>query len=497
MLRRLAGWIFPDPRRAGVVLKLAAPVMAAMLTQTFINLFDTILIGFLPKEYSISGQAGLGYSVILHWLIGGFVGAISVGTQAMAARRLGEGDKEGAGRVVFNSALIALVAGTAVTVLAATFTRPLFRLLTSNEQVLAQGVPYCRARFFGILAMVGTLSFKSFFDGLGKTHYHLITAIVMNVINAVLAWGLVFGKLGLPRMNVQGAGVAATIASYFGLALMVGWALREKYRREYKIFRWSNFDLGIAGRIARLSVPSGVATVVAMAGFLVFFVWVGMIDREIADDAGRTLEAASLKWLHAVVPYGISHDSFLELLRSRAPVFEAATKVIIDILSISFMSCMGLGTATATLVSQNMGRRLPGESEAFAWTSVRIAAWFTGILGLIAVVFPDAYMGLFTHDHEVVEAGRFPLQLVGSIEFMLGFGMVLAQALFGAGNTMFVAVAELALHVGCLVPLSYLLGVALDFKLVGIFAAAVVYIAGLAVVMTWKFKAGSWKHIKI
>ena len=497
MLSRLTGWIFPEPRRGRTVLKLAGPVMAAMLTQTFINLFDTILIGYLPKEYSISGQAGLGYSVILHWLIGGFVGAISVGTQAMAARRLGEGDKEGAGRVLFNSALIALIAGSAVTVLAASFTRPLFKLFTSNEQVLAQGVPYCRARFIGILAMVGTLSFKSFFDGLGKTYYHLVVAIGMNVINAVLAYAFVFGKLGAPQMNVVGAGVAATVASYFGLAFIIGWALREKYRRGFKIFRFRNFDWGTIGRILKLSVPSGVATVFVMSGFLLFFKWVGMLDQQMSADAGAGLEAVRVRWFYSVVPYGISHGAFLNLLKEQAPVFAAATKVIIDILSISFMTCMGLGTATATLVSQNLGRGLPEEAEKFAWTAVKIGAWFTGLLGVVAIMFPDFYMGLFTHDHEVVEAGRLPLRILGGAEFLLGFGMVLAQALFGAGNSRFVMVAEITLHGVCLVPLSYFLGITLDLKLVGIFLAAVIYIAGLALVMMLKFRTGSWKHIKI
>jgi len=489
--------LFPDPARSATVLKLAAPVMAAMLTQTFINLFDTIIVGYLPKEYSIAGQAGLGYSVILHWLVGGFISAISVGTQAMAARRLGEGDPHGAGKVVFNSAVIAFVAGTVVTILAVIFARPLFKLFTTNEQVLAQGVPYCRARFSAILAMVGTISFKSFFDGLGKTHYHLMTAIIMNVVNAVLAYGLVFGKLGMPQLYVYGAGVAASIASYFGLVVMAGWTLRHKYREGYRIWRTSNFDWGVVGRIVRLSLPSGVATVFVMTGFLLFFKWVGILDQRMAEEGRQGLDAARVRWMSAVVPYGLSHDSFLELLRAQAPVYGAATKVIIDILSISFMSCMGLGTATATLVSQNLGRRLPEEAAAFAWTAVKIAVLFTGLAGLVSVVFPEAFMRLFTHDHEVIEAGRLPLQIVGAGEFMLGVGMVLAQALFGAGATRFVMVAEIVLHGVCLVPLSWLLGIALDFKLVGIWVSALVYIVGLGAVMTWKFKSGDWKHIRI
>ncbi len=498
MRNRLLTFLVPEAARSRTILKLAWPIMAAMLTQTFINQFDTILIGFLPKEYSIAGQAGLGYSVLLHWMIGGFVGAIAVGTQAMTARRMGEGDRYGAGQVLFNSALVALVVGTIVTVLAVIFTRPLFRLFTQNEQVLAQGVPYCRARFVGILGMVGTLSFKSFFDGLGKTHYHLITAIIMNIINGLLAWVLVFGVGGFPAMNVLGAGVAATVASYVGMLIMVGWALRAKYRVTHHIFHIGNTDFRVMGRILRLSIPSGVATAVLMIGILVAYHWVGLLDAQSSSEIAKNgLASARVEWMRALSPFGADGTTFSSVLGTQAPIHAAATKVIFDILFLSIMACMGLGIATATLVSQNLGKGHPEESEKFAWTSVRIAAWFTGLLGLLVVIFPDQAMGVFTHDQEVVEIGRSSLRIVGAANFAIGFGLVLAQALFGAGATRFVMWVEIILHFLCLVPLSWLLALPLGLGLNGIFLAAVVYIVGLGALMTWKFRSGTWKKIQI
>lgn len=497
MFFRPPRWLFPDPKRTGTILKLALPVMGAMLVQAFINLFDTIIVGYLPREYSIAGQAGLGYTVILHWLIGGFASCIAVGTQAMTARRFGERDPHGAGRVAFNAGVLALVVGGVFTVLSVALTGPIFRLVTSNEQVLAQGIPYARARFAGVLAMVGTLAFKAFFDGLGKTHYHLAVAVVMNLVNLVLSILLVFGVGPFPRLNVLGAGVGAAVASYFGLFLMIALALRPRYRKGFRIFRWSNLDIRVAASILRLSIPSGIATVFVMTGFLLFFKWVGLMDSEVASDFRRGEESSIGAWLHAILPFSVSREAFFRVLETRPPIYEAATKVIIDILSISFLTCMGLGVATATLVSQNLGRGRPDEAEAYGWTSVRMAAWFAGTLGFIAIIAPDAIMGIFSHDPEVIEAGRTPLRVIASGEVLLGFGLVLAQALFGAGATRFVMKVEIILHTLCLVPLSYLLGVALDFKLVGLWASALLYIVALAAVMTWKFHSGSWKQIRI
>lgn len=487
----------PDAARTKTVLKLAGPVMAANLTQTLINQFDTILVGHLPKEYSIAGQAALGYSVLLHWMVGGFVGAISVGTQAMTARRLGEDNRPGAGGVLFNSIMLALMAGTLVTILAIVFTRPLFALFTSNEQVLALGVPYTQARFAGILSMVGTLSFKAFFDGLGKTHYHLMVAIGMNVVNAILAYMLVFGFWGVPGMNVVGAGIAATVASYFGLFGMLAFALKTSHRKDFNIFRASNFRWKTIGGIARLSVPSGIATVFVMTGFLLFFKWVGMLDEAVMSGPMDPIDTASIAWLGSLSGLTVDSTTFESLVNIHAPVNEAATKVIIDILFLSIMACMGLGIATATLVSQNMGRRQPEEAEKYGWTAVRIGAWFAGILGVAALIWPDAAMGIFTQDPEVVEVGRTPLRIVAAGEFAIGFGLVLAQALFGAGASRFVMKVEIVLHVGVLVPLSYVLAIPLGLKLNGIFIAAIVYVLLLAFFMTLKFRSGTWKNIRI
>ncbi len=496
------GWkslqaVVPEAARVKSIISLAGPVMAANLTQTLINQFDTVLVGHLPREYSIAGQAALGYSVLLHWMVGGFVGAISVGTQAMAARRLGENNRQGAGRVVFNAAMLALMAGSIVTVIAMIFARPLFSLFTGNEQVLALGVPYCRARFAGILPMVGTLSFKAFFDGLGKTHYHLAVAIGMNVINAVLALLLVFGVGSFEGLNVLGAGIAATASSWLGLFGMIAFAMRKVYRHDFHIFRTSNFNWDTIGGIVRLSLPSGVATVFVMTGFLLFFKWVGMLDDAMASAPMQPLDAAHMAWFAALSGIGLDPAAFGSMVPVHPPVNEAATKVIIDILFLSIMACTGLGVATATLVSQNMGRHMPEEAEKFGWASVAVGASFAGLMGLVALIWPDACMGIFTQDPEVVEVGRTPLRIVAAGGFGIGFALVLAQALFGAGASRYVMKVEIALHVGVLVPLSYALAIPAGLGLNGIFLAALAYIMLLALAMTVKFRSGSWKGIRI
>src|ERR1041384_6396156 len=85
---------------ARVILKLALPTVFAMLTQSAVNEVDIIFFSRLPCPESSNAQAALLPSLILLWMFGGSLSAISVGTQAIAARRFAERKSGDAGGVL-------------------------------------------------------------------------------------------------------------------------------------------------------------------------------------------------------------------------------------------------------------------------------------------------------------------------------------------------------------------------------------------------------------
>jgi Na+-driven multidrug efflux pump len=120
------------------------------------------------------------------------------------------------------------------------------------------------------------------------------------------------------------------------------------------------------------------------------------------------------------------------------------------------------------------------------------------VIGLFeGVIFTDAIVRLVTHSELVRQAALMPMRIMGVCTPLIAVGMILTQALFGAGNSRFVMVVELILHFTCLVPLAYILGITLNGGLVGIWSAAVVYVVLLSSAMAWKFASGDWKGIKL
>ena len=129
---------------------------------------------------------------------------------------------------------------------------------------------------------------------------------------------------------------------------------------------------------------------------------------------------------------------------------------------------------------------------------MRLGLVIFGVVGLLeGVLFTHPLLDLVTRSAAVHEAALGPLRLMGICTPLIATGMILTQALFGAGNTRFVMIVELVLHFGCLVPLAWLLGITFGFGLPGIWAAATTYVVLLTAVMVYKFRSGDWQGIRL
>jgi Na+-driven multidrug efflux pump len=281
---------------------------------------------------------------------------------------------------------------------------------------------------------------------------------------------LVFGNLGFPRLEVDGAAWAAVIASAAGALMMFLWALRRQDRLHFRVFRLSNIDAAVAKVVARLSFFSGVATLVVMTGFALFYGIVGQLDKR----------------------------------EGLAGVNTAATQAIINVTMLIFMTCIAFGTATSTLVSQSIGAKKPDLAARYGWQSVLAIVPVMGLIGLLLSSFPEPALRFFMHEDplkdelykaQVIAVAAHSLRFCGLIAPLAAGALVLTQALYGAGKSRFVMVAEGVLHFTCLVPLAYLLAVTFELGEIGCWYSTACY-AGLLFLATGiKFYAGGWKKI--
>src|SRR5450432_1696556 len=263
-------------------------------------------------------------------------------------------------------------------------------------------------------------------------------------------------------MGAPGAGLSAFLATWIGLAIMVLYAWLV--RREYQPMRLANLSLKTIWTLLKLSVPAAGATVVMMVGFGLFARTAGELDRGSVGEA----------------------------------VNSAANTDIVETLKLTFTACMAFGTATATLISQSLGRKEPDEAQKWGWASVRLGLVIFGVVGLCeGVLFTEPVVDFLSNSPAVRAAAMFPMRIMGVVTPIIAIALILSEGLFGAGSTRFVAIAQLVLVFGWLVPGAYVFGVVLHQSLNGIWIAAFGYSVLAAIVMSVKFAGGSWKKIAL
>lgn len=495
--------------RAKQILVLATPIIIAMLTQTSINIVDTIFVGKLEPSLSIPGQAALGFSLPLLWAFGGSLAAIGIGTQVMTARRFGAKKLDEAGQIMTNSAIVATLSAIVMSVVAWFVLPSAFGFLTGNEAVIDVGIPYAKLRILGIVSLVVTTAFKGFFDGIGNTRVHMYAALVMDAANIILNYIFIFGMGPIPAMNVTGAGIASLISTYIGLFMVIAWTFLPAYKA-FKIYSLKKINGKTMWELVKLSFPSGMAQIFIMSGVLMFLKIIAFLD----DDSIRVaLSPLSYYSNEAFSPAfalqqglrttdGLGNSMLLRdwgsvMMWSRPPLYTTAAKLIIDLLSLGFVTCIAFGTATATLVSQSLGKKNFKAAYDFGWDSVKLGMYFYGALGVVVILSPEAFLDLLSDDPEVINAAVPGLRIMASMEMLIAMALVLTQALFGAGATRFVMIVEFLLHGLCLAPMAYLFAIVLDLGFLGVWLSATLYVFLLAVVMAIKFWGTSWTEIEV
>ncbi|WFM69687.1 MATE family efflux transporter [Halomonas sp. CKK8] len=413
--------MLPEPTRRQTILRLALPIIAGMLTQSLLNLIDAALVGSLG-EVPLAGVGIGGYAM---FLVTAVLFGLSSGVQAQTARRHGEQDWARRAMALNAGLAIALAVALPLTLLCLWQAPRLLALITQDPAVTAEAVAYFRWRVVSLIPVAMIFCFRGYWNGIQQTGIYLRIILVMHAINVVASIGLIFGLLGLPAMGAAGAGAGTTLSLFVGLAIWAGLSLRHATA--------SGFLAGLPRRTAlattlRLATPHSFQQIWFAAGYAVLFWILGQIG------------TASV----------------------------AVGHVLVNLSLLLILPGVGLGMAAMSLVGQALGREAHGEAHRWGWEVVHLAWLCLAVLALPMVLFPEAVLGLFLHDAELVVLGTLPLRLTAAMIVLDAAALVFAQALLGAGAHRTVMATTLTLQWLVFLPLAWWVGVVHDQGLVGI-----------------------------
>ena len=432
------------------ILSLALPIIGGMTSQNLLNLVDTAMVGRLGN----AALAAVGLGGFAVFMFQAMILGVSAGVQATAARRKGEGSVE-SWAVPLNAGLLLVVVVSPFWTAALYGLAPaFFPYLSGDPMVVDQGVPYLQVRLLAIIFAGMNYAFRGYWNAVDQSRLYMTTLIVMHAANIVLNYILIFGKLGVPAMGVEGAGLASALSTVLGS--LVYFMLGVKHARPNG-FLHGLPSLDEIRTMVRLSLPAGLQQVFFSAGFLVTYWIIGLVG---------TAELA-------------------------------AANVLINVTLVAILPGLGLGIAAATLVGQALGRNDIDDAARWGWDVARLGAIVLGVLGLPMLFFPDWILGGFIHDPATLHIARLPMRLVGATMALDAGGLILMNAMLGAGDTKRVMLISVTMQWLIFLPLAFLVGPLLGFGLLGIWALQGGYRLLQAVIFVIFWGRRGWAGVKV
>ena len=294
-------------------LKLALPIMAGQLGQITVYLADNIMVGKLGAV----SLAAVSFAVALIAVPIVIGMGISFALPPLVSEADGAGEKKKISQYFKHSFIINIGIGVLSCILMM-MSLPYLSLLGQEPEVveIARGYIYYSA--WAMIPLMIFLTLRSYADGMSETMPPMIAMIIGNIINIALNYVFIYGKLGMPAMGVDGAGLSSLIARISMIIVLV--VILFRWKDLWKYIQECNFrtyQLPIFIKIFNLGIPTSLQ---------MFF--------EISAFSGAAL--------------------IMGMVNSNA---QAAHQIAINLSSITFMICSGLAMASTIRVGNQLGKK--------------------------------------------------------------------------------------------------------------------------------------------
>ncbi len=432
----------------GLLFKLAMPGVLSLLGITVNHFIDGIWVGRLgPKAL-----AAIAPAAFIIWIVYSFVDTMPIGLVAVISRYFGEKNLEKASEIskkIFQFiALISLVFVAAGLM----FSRDIFILVGVSTEVIRLGTIYLTIFSLCLPALFLTEVIASIFRAIGDTTTPMRLVLVAIIANIILDPLLIFGIGPFPRLEMAGAALATVIGYYLSLI----WAFIEirKGKLPFKVvtFKILALDFSLLWRVARVGIPISISGII----FSIVYLILSRVAAPFGD--------------HVVASFRVG-----QLIES-----------------VSFMICFGFAQATASMVGQNLGAKLPDRAEKSAWTAISMISVVTIVLSFMFYFLARPITTIFTTDSSTVTAAVYYLKIMALSQLFMGFEVVFEGAFSGAGDTfppMIISVIGTTLRI----PLAVIMVDSLGLGYTGIYWAITVSTVLKGIVIIAWFRLGRWK----
>ena len=384
----------------GAMVALAVPVVLSELGWMAEGIVDTIMVGKLGP--AAIGAVALGNAVCNTPALFGI--GLLLGLDTLVSQAFGRKDHEECHHWLAQGVYLACIAAPPLmlVIFLASFSFGHFGI---NQAVAAPATAYLRILNWGTLPLLLYGGTRRYLQGVGDVRVITITFVGANLLNWFGNWVLIYGKLGMPMLGVNGSAISTLISRVFMAAALMGFAWRYERKRGHPLFRhWAAPSLVRLRRLVTLGAPAA-----------------GQILLEVGAWNLVTLSAG---WL--------------------TPVALATHQIVLNYASLTFMVPLGVASAVAVSVGHAVGAKDPERARRAGWLGLGLGTSFMLLAAVVFVAAPGPLIALYTRDPQVMALGRSLLGLAAIFQIFDGIQGVSTGALRGLGETRIPMLANLA-----------------------------------------------------
>ncbi|MGV8090355.1 MAG: MATE family efflux transporter [Mangrovibacterium sp.] len=448
---------YHDPGGIRELLVIALPMIISTACDGVMTFTDRL---FLARVDSVQMNAAMGGGVAMQMLIFFFVGLTGYST-ALVAQYFGAGEKHNSTKAAFQAILITLFAWPVVLLL-----KPLviefFYFMKLPESQISFQVQYLNILVWGGIFGMLRYTLGCYFTGIGKTKIVMTATIVAMLVNVILDYILIFGKLGFPPMEIKGAAIATVSGLFCAVIILVIAYLGPVNRKVFLVLKSFRLDMSIMKRLIYYGSP---------AGFELFLNF-------------------------------LAFSFMIALFQSEGDVVATATTIMFNWDLVSFIPLLGIEIGVTSLVGRYMGAGKPHIAYQAAMSAIKTGMFYSVVILALFVFVPGWLVHVFRPEtqsavfDEAVPLAVSMIKIAALYVLAEAVMVALVGTLRGAGDTYFTMIASVLAH-WSFVPLLYLGLKVFHFSVSLSWFLLVVFFLLFCCILVIRFRQGKWKTMRV
>lgn len=371
------------------IYSLVLPIIAENILQISAGIISTAMIGRL----SASDISGLGISLRITDTLWCLYKGLGIGLTILIAQSFGAGNREKSRQYLSNAFKSIIPLAILFSIFLSIYPQPILHFFTWDTHILHQAAVFLKIIVFGFPFIVIMQIVTAACHGEGDTRNPMYIALLVNIVNIILGYSLIFGNFGFPSLGIKGAALSLLISQITGATLGLLLLYKKGMIKPGNKIGGLLPDKVITGQIYNLGLP---------AAFESMF-W----------------QFSAILLSKFILSYGT--DSF------------AAYQLGIQAETITEMPAIGFGVAATTLTARAIGLKDKLLFKEYFKQLILFSLSISSLTSLILILLPYQFMHVLTDKQELIQIGAVYVLVMGFIQIPQNLSRIFNGAIRAAG----------------------------------------------------------------